>query len=61
MSGVPQRSFFGLMFFAILISDLENGVQHTFNKFVDDTNLSGAGSTTEGRNAVQRDLDRLEE
>lgn len=56
MGGGPQGSFFGLRLFAILFSDLENGMQCTLNEFVDGTKLSGAANTTEGRNAVQRDL-----
>ncbi|PKU43372.1 rna-directed dna polymerase from mobile element jockey-like [Limosa lapponica baueri] len=51
--GVPQWSVLGPVLLNTFVGDMDSGIECTLSKFANDTKLCR-------RNAIQRDLDRLE-
>ena len=50
----------GPALFNIFVGNMYSGIVCALSKFADDIKLCGAVNMLEGRDAIQRDLDRLE-
>ncbi|PKU48653.1 rna-directed dna polymerase from mobile element jockey-like [Limosa lapponica baueri] len=54
------RLVLGLALLSNFVGDMDSGIECSLGKFADDTKLCGVVDMLEGRDAIQKDLDRLE-
>ncbi|KAJ7409329.1 rna-directed dna polymerase from mobile element jockey-like [Willisornis vidua] len=59
-SGISQGLVLGMVLFSIYVSEMDYGIECILRKSADDTQLCGAFNMLEGRDAIQKDQDRLE-
>ena len=59
-SGSPQRSVLGLALCNIFVSNTHREIKYTLRKFANNTKLCGVAEMLGRRDAIQRNLDRLE-
>lgn len=60
MDPLQPRLDIGSGLFNIFVSDVDDGVECTFNQVAEDGKLEGAADTPEGHAATQKDFSRLE-
>jgi len=59
-NGVPQELVLGSVLFTMFVGNMDSEIECTLSKVADDTKLCGTVDMLEGRDTIQRDLDRLE-
>jgi len=57
---MPEGSILGSVLFNVFVGNMDSGTECTLSKFANNTKLCAVVDTLEGRDAIQRDLDRLE-
>jgi len=59
MSSGPEGSVSGPVLFNIFINDIDDGTACTFSSFAEGTKLSNVVGTAEGKDVIQRELDKF--
>ncbi|PKU45564.1 hypothetical protein llap_4138 [Limosa lapponica baueri] len=60
MSGIPQALVLGPALFNIFFGNMDSGIECTLSKIANDTKWCGGLSMLEGRDVIQKDLNRLD-